>query len=270
MVLRGLVCRLGNKLYLRKIIYPLMPKDFDIYIEPFVGSGAVYFGLFGTVIKKGSPPLKAVLNDKDKEVMTTYRLVKRGVKFTPVSNYSGIQRIWARTPKSDSERLAKAIIGFCYRPYGQGDPKAKLLPATTPAGGRTPESRRLRHGGALNYRAKNIDRYREALKHATLLSQDYISVVRRYDRKGAFFYFDPPYDKSGEDRIYKKGEKKGEMDYEKMANVLRSIKGRFILSINDSANMRRIFKGFKIKSVTVHGYMRGSEGARKELLIRNY
>ena len=261
MVLRGLVCRLGNKLYLRKLIYPLMPKDFDIYIEPFVGSGAVYFGLFGTVIKKGSPPLKAVLNDKDKEVMTTYRLIKRGVSLSPVSNYSAIQRIWDQTPKSDSQRLAKAIVGSCYR---IGQTGKKILPAGPSGHGK------FRGAGALNYRAKNIDRFREALKHATLLSQDYISVVRRYDRKGALFYFDPPYEKSGRDRIYRKGA--GEMDYEKMANVLRSIKGRFILSINDSANMRRIFKGFKIKSVSVRSYMFAPEGGvlRKELLIRNY
>ena len=64
------------------------------------------------------------------------------------------------------------------------------------------------------------------------------------------------------------------MDYEKLASVLRNIKGKFLMSINDSANIRKIFKGFKITNISVQGA--GSEasdigsGVRKELLIRNY
>jgi len=59
-----------------------------------------------------------------------------------------------------------------------------------------------------------------------------------------------------------------------MSNLLKNIKGRFLLSINDSPNTRNIFKDFKITSLQVRG--RGGIGkdiggkARKELLIKNY
>ena len=54
--------------------------------------------------------------------------------------------------------------------------------------------------------------------------------------------------------------------------LLKNIKGRFLLSINDSPNIRNIFKDFKITSLEVRGA--GSkyigEKNRKELLIKNY
>jgi hypothetical protein len=38
-----------------------------------------------------------------------------------------------------------------------------------------------------------------------------------------------------------------------MANLLKNIKGRFLLSINDSPNVRKIFKNFDITMLKVRG-----------------
>jgi len=59
-----------------------------------------------------------------------------------------------------------------------------------------------------------------------------------------------------------------------MANLLKNIKGRFLLSINDSPNVRNIFKNFDMTMLRVRG--KGNEGkpvggkSRNELLIKNY
>ena len=54
--------------------------------------------------------------------------------------------------------------------------------------------------------------------------------------------------------------------------MLSKTKGRWLLSINDSPNIRRIFKGFFFKSFTVKAKGNTAIGAaaRKELLISNY
>ena len=64
-------CRSGNKTPLLKQIDKLIPVH-KIFVEPFVGSGAVYF----------NRPLiadKAVINDLDKELIAGYKLLKKGV-----------------------------------------------------------------------------------------------------------------------------------------------------------------------------------------------
>jgi DNA adenine methylase len=106
------------------------------------------------------------------------------------------------------------------------------------------------------------------MKNTKVLNQDYASVIKNEDSAGSFIYLDPPYEDSK--GLYKESS----MDYEKLASILRNVKGKFLMSINDSANIRKIFKGFKITSISVEGAGRtGSDigtGVRKELLIRNY
>jgi DNA adenine methylase len=56
-----------------------------------------------------------------------------------------------------------------------------------------------------------------------------------------------------------------------MANQLRTLKGRFILSLNDHPEVRRIFEGFTIASVPVR-YTVGGIAKSKiagELIISN-
>ncbi len=46
-----------------------IPDEYDTYIEPFVGGGAVFFHL---------EPLKAVINDIHPELVCLYRQIKEG------------------------------------------------------------------------------------------------------------------------------------------------------------------------------------------------
>ncbi|MCL2155430.1 MAG: DNA adenine methylase [Leptospirales bacterium] len=69
--------------------------------------------------------------------------------------------------------------------------------------------------------------------------------VRRYDRPDTFFYLDPPYYTAPcyEHNFYKID------DFVKIADVLKDIKGSFILSLNDHPEMREVFKDFELMPV---------------------
>lgn len=57
----------GGKRQFLSIIEERMPVKFETYYEPFVGGGALFFDLL---------PSKAVLNDKNSELMNAYKVVR--------------------------------------------------------------------------------------------------------------------------------------------------------------------------------------------------
>ncbi len=82
------------------------------------------------------------------------------------------------------------------------------------------------------------------------------------------FYLDPPY--HGSEGYYGKDMFSRE-DFTRLARALKSLKGNFLLSINDCPEIRSTFKGFRFEEVettyTVRG--QGSATAAKELLVSN-
>ena len=80
-----------------------------------------------------------------------------------------------------------------------------------------------------------------------------------------FFYIDPPYYKTS---CYKHNFHKLD-DFVAIADVLRDIKGKFILSLNDHPEIRKVFKDFDLKPVKIRysvSAKQSTEGA--ELIIR--
>jgi DNA adenine methylase len=61
----------GGKRWLIENYDHLIPKQFNRYIEPFVGSGAVYFYL---------QPERALIGDSNKDLIDTYRSIKKDWK----------------------------------------------------------------------------------------------------------------------------------------------------------------------------------------------
>ena len=64
-------------------------------------------------------------------------------------------------------------------------------------------------------------------------------------------------------------------DFAKLEEVLGGLKDKFLMSLNDHKEVRRIFKGFQIQAVpTKYSSMntshKGRSAPRSELLIRNY
>jgi DNA adenine methylase len=90
--------------------------------------------------------------------------------------------------------------------------------------------------------------------------------IKRYDKPGTLFYCDPPYYKAP---FYNHNLKLA--DYQLMASVLAGIKSRFILSINDHPEIRKVFGEFEIKPVKLnYTVSKGKQVEGKELLIKNY
>jgi len=96
---------------------------------------------------------------------------------------------------------------------------------------------------------------------------DYGAFIRRYDGPGTLFYLDPPY--WGCESDYGK-ELFTRADFQRLADHLRGIEGRFLMSINDVPEIREIFAWAVIDPVrtTYSVAGKGRIAAAAELLIR--
>jgi DNA adenine methylase len=80
------------------------------------------------------------------------------------------------------------------------------------------------------------------------------------------FYLDPPYFGLP---YYKFN--LSEEDYVELARLLKALQGRFLLSLNDAPEVRRIFADFKIQGLTFsYSSQRKAGKVYKEVLISNY
>jgi len=227
------------------------------YAEVFVGMGGVFF-------RRDARPRAEVINDWSEDVSTFFRVVQRHyVPFMEmlrwqVTSRAGFEKLLALAPASltDLERSARFLylqrLAFGGKVRGRGF-------------GVNP-------GGAARFDVTKIgpmvEAAHERLAGVVIERLPWADFVARYDRPGTLFYLDPPY--WGCERDYGEG-MFGRGEFEQMARVLASVRGRFILSLNDRPEVRELFGGFDIEQVGVTYTVGGRAGAveAREVIISN-
>jgi DNA adenine methylase len=242
------LCRVGRKKSLQSKIKSIAPKNYTKYVEPFVGSGDIFFHLN---IDNDTP---VVINDLDKNIITAFRILKSNPNIDNINKFKGmsLEQVRAFVKQNHTnpvDKLASIIYDLCAT-FGGAAQGGKIY-----------------HSPNVEPKLRKIPKYAEYMKNTKILNQDYKSVIRSNDSPTTFFYLDPPYESSK--KIYEKDK----INYDEMANILSKVKGKFVLSLNDSANIRNIFKQFKVSSVTAGGSnnkMGPGANIRKELIIKNF
>lgn len=241
---RPVISRQGGKFYSYKRIIPFFPDDYTdgLYVEPFVGGGSIFFN---------TEPTKSVINDFDSDLISVYKIVKaepeevaRRVNGTYVAK--DFYEMREMKPSSEIGKVAQNLIltrlSFlsAKRVFKQHRDREKILTID------------------LDFKP-----YAERLADTTILNKDYQSVIRQYDSTKTFFYLDPPYENSTQTLDHY-----NDIDLENLRDILKQIKGRFLLSLNNSKTNRSLFKEFHITKLKTYYRLKGREVT--ELLISNY
>ena len=102
------------------------------------------------------------------------------------------------------------------------------------------------------------------------MSEDYEDIIKQYDNETTFFFLDPPY----ENTLKTYGYANHLFDYGRLKLCLKSIKGMFMLTLNDSSFIRNIFSDFYILHLSVplswSRFNKNGVIERRELIITNY
>jgi DNA adenine methylase len=254
--MKGVIPYFGGKSRLAKTIINKIPEH-TCYVEVFAGGASVFFA---------KPPSPAeVINDLDKDLVTLYRTVKhhpeelsRQFKFSLVSR-AEFEREKEVNPETltDIQRAARYlylqksafgghITGQTFGMSTTGKPRLNLLSLEN-----------------------TIEDAWKRLVHVVIECKDFRDLIPRYDRAHSFFFLDPPYWQIPGFKF-----DFAEQYFYDLRDVLAAIKGKFLMTINDTPEIREIFSPFSIEETTLkYSCCATSEGrakTRTELLISNY
>jgi DNA adenine methylase len=244
---------LGGKRKLARRIIERIPEH-RCYVEPFAGAAWVLFAK--------TPSKVEVLNDRNDEVVNLFRVVQnhpdellRQFQWT-VTSRSEFDRLLAANPETltDIQKAARfySILKWSFN-------------------GRMATFRYARaHGPRLDRDAmrRDLAAARDRLARVYLENRDFEVIVQRFDGPETFFYLDPPY--QGKEHYYGRGLFHAD-DFRRLASVLGRIRGRFLMSINDTPEIRDLFDGFHLEEIQApySCRLRSGEGGR-ELFIANH
>lgn len=249
----------GGKQKLSKLILSHIPKH-TLYCEPFFGGGAVFFSK--------TPSKVEVINDTNGELVNFYKVVR--------TQFRGLKKEIKATLHSRKQYQAAVVI---YRHPELFD-EIKRAWAVWVLASQSFASKLNGHFGYDRTESKTtrqihekqvafVDEFSKRLELTQIECTDALRVIRSRDSKDSFFYCDPPY--LNADQGHYRGYT--EYDFEKLLNVLASIKGKFLLSSYPSELLSKYSKQHKwfTKKVDVILSVGGKKKkTKRELLTANY
>lgn len=252
-------------------LYP--PELFDIktgrYFEPFVGGGAVFFDLL---------PEKGFLSDLNKELVTTYNVIKNDVDglITSLKKHKTNKEYFLKIRAQDPNKLSdlsvasrfiflnRTCFNGMYRVNGKGGFNVPYGKYTNP----------------LICDEDNLRKVSKALQGIEIKHQDYKEVLKKA-KKGDFVYFDPPYYPVSKTASFTSYTAESFLDKEQIElrdTVLELHKrGCYVmLSNSDTPFINKIYSGFKgvrinkVEAGRMINSKASGRGKITEVLITNY
>lgn len=250
----------GGKFMLARRLIALFPAHV-CYIEPFCGSACLLFA------KK--PSSIEVLCDAQNELINTYRVIRDA---GPDLHWL-LQ--WSVRSRAEFERLRQMDAAGLARLAPTQRAWRFLYLHACAFGGRLDKpafGTCASHGGADKSRIsrllRNYEAIRARLQNVIIENLPWQKSLAVYDRATTFFYLDPPY--FGHEHDYGK-DLFSRGQYAELAHRLTTLKGKFLLSLNDCPEMRALFSKFEIVATSLnYKCARDRQYPARELIIKNY
>ncbi|MCT9015069.1 DNA adenine methylase [Cupriavidus gilardii] len=246
---------LGGKRRLADRLLPLFPAH-ECYVEVFCGGAALYF------LRQVPAPVE-VINDINGDLVNLYRVVQHHMEeFVHQFKWALSSRQvfkWAQMARVETLTDIQRAARFFYLQHHAFGGKVD---------GQT-------YGTATTAPMINLCRIEENLSAAHLRlagtnveNLPWQECMRRYDRAHTLFYLDPPY---WQTEGY--GVPFGFENYVEMSEMMRTCKGRVMVSINDHPDIRAAFDGHHMMELDIKYSVANAYGRpeiSKELVIMNW
>lgn len=252
----------GGKSKALKQILPLIP-EFKEFREPMVGGGSVFFSL-----KQLNPSATFWINDINKELYLFWKYLKEEPErlIQEVSNLK----------KENGREVYSKLINFKDLTDFERAVRFFVLNRITfsglaESGGYSPKAFDLR------FTPSSIERLKKAaqiLKDTKITNEDYEKIILA-SGKDVFIFLDPPYLSTTKSKLYgKNGDLHEGFDHKRFAEVMKKCKHKFLITYDDSPEIRRLYSFAKITPWTLqygmNNYKQKTAKKGKELFISNF
>ncbi|WP_294257242.1 DNA adenine methylase [uncultured Sphingomonas sp.] len=247
----------GKRNLAGRIVRIIEQVDHQLYAEPFVGMGGVF-------LRRRQRPKAEVINDVSGDVVTFFRVLQEHYPYLldmlrfRVASRAEFERLRALPSErlTDLQRAARFL--YLQRLAFAGQVSKRTFGVSTT--------------NAANFNITKLEPLladiHDRLAGVVIEQLNYSAFIDRYDRAGTLFYLDPPYwgceTDYGQDLF-------GREDFERLAAQLAGVKGKFLLSLNDTPGVREVFGAFGMTPIeTTYTVSRGNASKAGELLIANF
>ena len=263
----------GGKSRLLSRLLQLLPVH-SCYVEPFCGAAWLFFA-------KSPSPIE-VLNDINGDIVNLFRVIRDEPEAfrERCRHVLRSRRLFEEaraTLAGEAPPLERAfsfwyLLKCCHAGrlnYREKGPK-KLYLASFGTRRKSKSSWPACKGRSqrLGPLAQELDHWWERLQNVFLEDRDWREILQRYDAPTTFFYIDPPYqacEKNYGAAVF------APQDFQELAERLQKLKGKFMLSINDSPDTRQLFSKFEMEQKLVpYSFNPKNRSPKPELVIRNY
>lgn len=252
---------IGGKFYLAKWIISEFPENYQemTYVEPFGGAGWVLF--------KKEPSNIEVWNDINSELFNMFKQI--------IDNYDEFKRIamwmlrsrelfnYIKKNYNNEINPVKKAVYFAYLMTNSFSGRAKCF-----------VGKKKNNWFAF---LKKLRQIYWRFSKVIIENLDYKECIQKYDSPDTLFYIDPPYLFEDARYHYKifQNSKFTLDDHLELANILKSLKGKFLLSYYPHEVIEKEYKDFRFLSRNVSAWassvpLEGKRIKKTEILIKNF
>ncbi|GIT85415.1 DNA methyltransferase [Roseobacter sp. OBYS 0001] len=244
----------GKRNLAKRLCRVIDAHDHVTYAEPFVGMGGIF-------LRRAQPARAEFINDRSRDVYNLFRILQEHyVAFLDllrfqITTQTGFERLLAVDPETLTDLQRAARFLYLQRMAFGGKVDKRTF-------GVSPD-RTARFN--LTTLEPDLEALHTRLSGVTVTNLDYAAFIARIDRPGALFYLDPPY--FGCEGDYGK-DAFGREDFARIADKLKTLKGDFILSINETPEILELFAWANIEPIkTTYSLGQKASTEAHELII---
>ncbi len=250
--MNSFIAWVGGKKLLRKIISDKFPEKFDKYVEVFGGAGWVLF-------YKDKYAKTEVYNDINSDLVNLFKCVK----YHPEAIEKELELSLNSRQIFNEYKNQMDCIGLT--DIQRAVRYLYLIKSSYGA--------RINTYGSKPRDISNTEFLKDVMKRLSRVvieNKSFEKIISAYDSEDTLFYLDPPYHNT--ENMYDTGDFIfDEEQHIKLRDMLKNIKGKFVLSYNDDEFIRELYKDFKIEAIERQNNLSLNSGSRfKELIITNY
>lgn len=251
----------GGKADEIKLFNKYIPINYNYYLEPFVGGGALFFNL---------NPTKAVISDVHPDLIALYRSISKG-------KGSEIYKFMVENP-NDEETYYQirdkmnviSELDMAKRFYYQRKTCFRGMLRYNKSGHFNIPFGKYK---SINYDDLLDNKYKDLLSRTEILNSSFEKIFTDYNSSENFMFLDPPYDSIFTDYGYCQF---GKNEHRKLAELFKTTKIQCLMIVGKTDFIEELYEDYIVEEYDkkykfkIHSGRVGDEINTKHLVIKNY